>query len=64
MSPDADNTHVGDEFGGGKTIVEITAAHVPALPETGTTVRQVVSDLACAGRMRLWAGGQVVSAVI
>ncbi len=34
-----------DQFGGGTTIVEITAAHVPALPETGTSTPQVVSDV-------------------
>jgi hypothetical protein len=33
------------EFGGGTTIIEIAAAHVPALPETGTTPRNVVSDV-------------------
>jgi hypothetical protein len=32
------------EFGGGTTIVEITAAHVPAIPESGTTPRALVSD--------------------
>jgi len=31
-------------FGGGTTIVEITAAHVPALPETGTSAPNLVSD--------------------
>jgi hypothetical protein len=34
-----------DEFGGGTTIVEITAAHIPALPEMGTSTPQVVSDV-------------------
>lgn len=34
-----------DQFGGGTTIVEITAAHIPALPETGTSTPQVVSDV-------------------
>ena len=32
-------------FGGGTTIVEITAAHVPALPETGTSTPQLVADV-------------------
>jgi hypothetical protein len=32
-------------FGGGTTIIEIAAAHVPALPETGTTTTQIVSDV-------------------
>jgi sugar lactone lactonase YvrE len=32
------------EFGGGTTIIEVTAAHVPALPESGTTPRNIVSD--------------------
>jgi secreted PhoX family phosphatase len=32
------------KFGGGTTIIEVTAAHVPALPETGTTPRSIVSD--------------------
>jgi len=32
------------KFGGGTTIIEITAAHVPALPETGTTPQGIVSD--------------------
>jgi secreted PhoX family phosphatase len=34
-----------DQFGGGTTIVEIAAAHVPALPETGTSTPQLVSDV-------------------
>jgi hypothetical protein len=34
-----------DAFGGGTTIVEITAAHIPALPEMGTSTPQVVSDV-------------------
>jgi hypothetical protein len=34
-----------DQFGGGITIVEITAAHIPALPEMGTSTQQVVSDV-------------------
>lgn len=34
-----------DQFGGGTTIIEITAAHIPALPETGTSAPQVVSDV-------------------
>ena len=34
-----------DQFGGGTTIVEIAAGHVPALPETGTSTPQLVSDV-------------------
>jgi len=34
-----------DQFGGGTTIIEITAAHIPALPEMGTSTPQVVSDV-------------------
>ena len=34
-----------DQFGGGTTIIELTAAHIPALPEMGTSTPQVVSDV-------------------
>jgi hypothetical protein len=33
-----------DQFGGGTTIVELIAAHLPALPEMGTSTLVVVSD--------------------
>ncbi|HWM70803.1 MAG TPA: hypothetical protein VNO35_29805 [Steroidobacteraceae bacterium] len=35
----------GAAFGGGTTIVEISAAHVPAIPEQGTSTPQLVSDV-------------------
>jgi sugar lactone lactonase YvrE len=38
-------TSATSPFGGGTTIVEITAAHLPAIPEQGTSTPQLVSDV-------------------
>jgi secreted PhoX family phosphatase len=68
------------KLGGGTTIVEIAAAHVPALPEMGTTPRNVVSDatltdlnqvsiqspwaLAIDGSGNLWSSNTATSTVV